>query len=193
MRGEGRERPAGTLSVMASHELERLLEPGYLGDLQRRPLEEVRAMRSECQQVEVGLSYLRRLAQARLDIIAGELRRRTEGGDPSDLSDLIGKLPEILADRVHAPGIGRLPQHLAPGDSEQDLQSELEAIVSEGGLASLPEMDEEHVRRLEEALVAFEHDVSANRRELHQRIDALQAEITRRYQTGEANVDTLLS
>src|SRR5687767_4568496 len=112
---------------MASPQLERLLEPGYLGDLQGRPLEEVRAMRSECQQVEVGLSYLRRLAQARLDIIAGELRRRTDGGDPNDLSDLIGKLPEILADRVHAPGLGRLPQHLAPGDSEGALQSELEA------------------------------------------------------------------
>ena len=178
---------------MASPQLERLLEPDYLGDLQARPLEEVRAMRSECQQVEVGLSYLRRLAQARLDIIAGELRRRTEGGDPGDLSELIGKLPEILADRGRAPGLGRLPQHLAPGDSEHELQAELEAIVSEGGLASLPEMDEEHVRRLEESLVSFEHEVSGKRRELHQRIDALQAEITRRYQTGEANVDTLLS
>jgi hypothetical protein len=178
---------------MASAQLERLLEPGYLGDLRERPLEEVRAMRSECQQVEVGLSYLRRLAQARLDIIAGELRRRTEGGDPNDLSDLIGKLPEILADRVHAPGQGRLPQHLAPGDSEQALQAELEAIVSEGGLTSLPEVDEEHVRRLADSLTEFEHEVSGKRRELHQRIDALQAEITRRYQSGEANVDTLLS
>ena len=41
-------------------------------------------------------------------------------------------------------------------------------------------------------LTAFEQRVSGHRRELFERIDALQAEITRRYKTGEASVDSLL-
>jgi hypothetical protein len=38
----------------------------------------------------------------------------------------------------------------------------------------------------------FENDLSALRRRLHERIDALQAEIGRRYRDGEASVDSLL-
>jgi hypothetical protein len=43
-----------------------------------------------------------------------------------------------------------------------------------------------------DALSALEVRVSGCRRDLFERIDALQAEITRRYKTGEATVDSLL-
>jgi hypothetical protein len=173
-------------------ELDRMLAPDYLHDLEARSLDEVRAMRSECQVVEVGLSYLRRLAQARLDIIGSELSRRTGGGDPHDLSELISRLPEILADRVRSPGVGRLPQQMAPAVSEADLSAEVDAIVDIDRLSNLPDLSEDEVAALRDELDAFEQEVSARRRELHQRIDALQAEITRRYRTGEASVETLL-
>ncbi len=173
-------------------ELDRILAADYLGDLEVRPLDEIRSMRGECQQIEVGLSFLRRLAQARLDIIDGELRRRVEGGDPNDLADLIGKLPEILSDRVTSPGFGRLPQHLAPGESEADLAADVDAIVDADLLPSLPEMDDDAVWGLREELTRFEQEMSERRRAVHQRIDALQAEITRRYRTGEASVESLL-
>ena len=177
---------------MASAELDRILDPDYLGDLPSRPLEELRAMRAQCQELEVGLSYLRRLAQARLEIIGSELGRRVEGGDRTDPSDLIGTLPEILSDRVRAPAAGRLPQHTAPSDSEQELCHELDTIVDADRLTALPELSEDQVRQLSDELSQFEQEVSGKRRELHQRIDALQAEITRRYRTGEASVETLL-
>ena len=51
-----------------------LLEPAYLGDLPGRSMDEVRAMRAECQEVETGLSLLRRLVQGRLDIVGLELQ-----------------------------------------------------------------------------------------------------------------------
>ena len=70
---------------MASADLERLLEPDYLGDLQSRSIEEIRAMREECRHAEDGLSYVRRQAQGRLDIVASELTRRAEGKGPSDV------------------------------------------------------------------------------------------------------------
>ena len=73
-------------------------------------------MRAECQEVETGLSLLRRLVQGRLDIVGLELTRRLEGGPPTDLADLITKLPEVLSDRTHAPGTGRLPQLMSPGE-----------------------------------------------------------------------------
>jgi hypothetical protein len=175
-----------------SSDLAALLDPGYLGDLTTRPMDEVRAMRSECQEVETGLSLLRRMVQGRLDIVGVELARRADGGDPADLPDLIARLPEVLSDRTHAPGVGRLPQMMAPGELPADLEAELDGIVGAGHLADLPAVDDDHLRAMADDLAAFEQKVSGHRHALFERIDALQAEITRRYKTGEATVDSLL-
>ena len=176
---------------MAS-DLDGLLDPGYLGDLPSRNMDEVRSMRAECQEVETGLSLLRRVVQGRLDIVGLELQRRADGGDPEDLADLIARLPEVLSDRTRAPGVGRLPQIMTPGEMPPDLEAELDRIVGTGHLADLPSVDDATLQTMAEELSAFEQRVSGHRRDLFERIDALQAEITRRYKTGEASVDTLL-
>lgn len=173
-------------------DLQTLLDPGYLGDLTARPMDDVRAMRTTCQEVETGLSLLRRIVQGRLDIVGMELTRRAEGGDPADLPDLIAHLPEVLSDRTNAPGVGRLPQIMAPGELPADLEDELEGITGAGRMADLPSLADAELRNLAEALETFEHKVSRHRQDLFDRIDALQAEITRRYKTGEASVDALL-
>lgn len=173
-------------------ELSQLLDPGYLGDLPSRGLNEVRAMRAECQSVETGLSLLRRLIQGRLDIVGLELARRAEGRDPADLPDLIARLPEVLADRTHAPGVGRLPQMMAPGELPAGLEAELDSIVGPAQLADLPAIDDDRLRAMADQLAVLEHQVSEHRHDLFGRIDALQADITRRYKTGEASIDTLL-
>jgi hypothetical protein len=169
-----------------------LLDPGYLGDLPSRDMDEVRSMRAECQEVETGLSLLRRVVQGRLDIVGLELQRRAEGGDPEDLPDLIARLPEVLSDRTRSPGVGRLPQIMAPGELPPELEAELDDIVGDGHLADLPSVDDTTLHSMADRLTAFEQRVSGHRRELFERIDALQAEITRRYKTGEASVDSLL-
>jgi hypothetical protein len=173
-------------------ELDRILDPSYLGDLKARSMNEVRAMRAECQEVETGLSFLRRLVQGRLDIVGVERQRRRDGGEPGELSTLISELPEILADRTRAPGVGRLPQLLAPGEIDPDLEQRLETIVAGHDVESLPELSDENLGQLHDDLEALERDVSSYRRQLFDRIDALQAEITRRYRTGEASVESLL-
>jgi hypothetical protein len=175
-----------------SADLDALLDPGYLGDVQARPMDEVRRMRAECQEVETGLSMLRRVVQGRLDIVGLELARRAEGGDPADLPDLIARLPEILSDRTHAPGVGRLPQLMAPGELPAGLEEELDAIVGAGAITDLPSVGDDDLRTIAESLEAFEQKVSGQRQALFDRIDALQADITRRYKTGEATVDALL-
>jgi hypothetical protein len=180
---------------MTIPELDRLLDDSYLGDLPSCSIEEIRAKRSECQAVETGLSYVRRLAQGRLDIVAADTRRRRDGGEAPDLHSLVEHLPEILGERVHAPGVGRLPTLMAPGDDAvtRQLTSRLDGIVDANTLGALPELDDSEVHALTSRLAELETEVSAYRQALFTRIDALQAELTRRYKTGEASVESLLT
>lgn len=170
----------------------RILDPGYLADLPGRSIDDIRTMRAECQDIETGLSYLRRVVQGRLDIVDAELARRRSGGDPADLSALIDRLPEILGDHLRAPGNGRLPSSLGPGRPDAELEARLDALVASADLDAITEVDDAHLTTAREALAELEIEVSTRRRELFDRIDALQAELTRRYKTGEASVESLL-
>ena len=172
-------------------DLARLLEPGYVSNLHDRSLDEIRAMRAECQRHEAALSYFRRLVQGRLDIVGADRRRRQLGHGPSDVSDLIELLPQVLGEHVTAPGPGRPPSPLVPPDDDA-LTSELDDVVDVAALGSLADLDDAELDALVERLTALERSVSERRRSLHERIDALQAELARRYGTGEASVETLL-
>jgi hypothetical protein len=171
---------------------ERIARDDYLDDLAARPLDEVRAMRAECQAVEADLSYLRRLVQGRLDIAVAEVRRR-ESGDPApDPDALVASLAHTLAE--HAPGTGRKAHAgaMGPATPDDSLTAELDDLCDGRRLAELPEMGPVRLLALVDDLTALERDVSTRRGATFQRLDALSAEITRRYRTGEASVDSLL-
>jgi len=172
-------------------QLGRLLAPSYPGDVGSLSMEELRARRAECQELEVVVSYQRRIAQGRLDIVAAERARRAAGAAPVDHDHLVEQLSGILADRTHAPGPGRLPTVWAPGPGGLDTP-ELDAVAPPNVLADLPDQDDAEIERLVADLSSHEAELSAHRRALHERIDRLQAEITRRYRTGEASVESLL-
>ena len=112
----------------------RVTSPGYLTGLTALPMEQVRAMRAECQGLENALSYVRRVAQGRLDIVGAELARRRAGGDPTDLSELIGRLPDILADRTQArSGVkARPPLDFAGDASGEEYSAEIDATLRLG-------------------------------------------------------------
>jgi len=172
---------------------ERITREDYLGDLTSRPLEEVRAMRAECQAVEADLSYLRRLVQGRLDIVAGEARRREAGEPRADGRTLVASLAEALSERGGGgAGRGALPQGLGPSSDDGRLTEELDRICDGSRLAALDDLDDAALATLVRDLGALERDVSAQRSLTFQRLDALSAEITRRYRTGEASVENLL-
>ncbi|MDA8342722.1 MAG: hypothetical protein M0007_10945 [Actinomycetota bacterium] len=180
-----------------SAELEALLVPGYLDGIGEKPLEEIRRMRGACQEAEVGLSYVRRLSQGRLDIVLRALDHR-RNGDPQtaadDLAAMVEELPQILAAGPHRPpGPGRLPMLLAPDTEREDLTARLDAILDADGVGRLAEQDEATLQGIASRLSELEAAVSADRRLLHERIDSLQAEIVRRYKTGSATVEGLLS
>jgi hypothetical protein len=170
----------------------RILDDAYVADLGARPIEDVRAMRSECQEIETGLSYLRRVVQGRLDIVHAELSRRRSGGSPGDLASLVEQLPEILGDHLRAPGNGRLPVTLEPSRIDPEFQARFDEILAGADVDAITTVDEDRLAAAVEELTALEHDISERRRALFDRIDQLQAEITRRYKTGEASVESLL-
>ena len=173
--------------------LERVLASDYLEGLEARSLEDLRAMRAECEEVETGLSLLRRMVQGHLDIVDEELARRAEGGAAGDRAALLDRLPEVLADRVQAPGPGRLSSLLAPEELDPQLEAELAALVGEGAVVDPSGADDDELQELAEGLRTFEGKVSGHRQSLFGRVDAVQAEIARRYRTGDASVDTLLT
>ena len=172
-------------------EVDRVLADDYLGDLSARPLDEIRAMRDECRRVENKVSFLRRMIQGRLDIVTADLRRRSEGGSAIDLGALIDQLPDILSDKGHAGGPGRLPSGVLPPDDD-DLTAELDRMAGPGVLHTLSDLSDDEVSELARAIGDLEREVSASRKDLFGRIDSLHEELVRRYKTGEADAATLL-
>ena len=165
----------------------------YLGDLTALDMDELRARRSTCREVETGLSYLRRQAQGRLDVVAAEKAQREEGGSGDDLEDLIARLPELLAGSTRSPGVGRMPSEFGTGQVDPDLADELDDIDTRSHLSDPGQLDDEQLAEVTATLETYERKVSDLRRALFDRIDAIEAELTRRYRTGEASVDSLLS
>jgi hypothetical protein len=180
---------------MASERLERILADDYTAGLPDLAMDEVRSRRAECQEVELGLSYARRIVQGRLDIIHAELERRGEGGGPSDASAIVDRLKEgeMLGDHGRPAGNGRLPTILAPDVETDEFSTEIDEIADPESLANLPDLTDEIVRKLADQLTALERSLSERRRQVFDRIDAFQAEIVNRYKTGTANPDELLA
>ncbi|MEM1334422.1 MAG: hypothetical protein AAGG08_13300 [Actinomycetota bacterium] len=144
-------------------------------------LDELRAVRARLQHEDDVVSYARRVAQARLDLVKSETARRAgEGGDVNDVlsQQLVG-------------GPARPPR---PTEdlSDDELSSELDAICAEHHFGRLEELDDAELATLETAIAEFEQRVSQDRRARFDRLDALSAELVRRYRDGEASVDSLL-
>ncbi len=176
---------------MQADDLDAILAPDYLDHLTDRPLDEIRAMRSHCVRAGDTLSYVRRLIHGRIDILEAERMRRVEGGDPDDLSDLVSRLAEALGEGGRPEGPGRLPQRIEPPDHDPSFTAELDEIV-DAVAGQLPDMSGPELEHVLGDLRELERSVSGRRRAIHDRVDALQAELTRRYRTGEASVDSLL-
>jgi hypothetical protein len=171
---------------MAQHQrrIDRVLAPEYLDGLDGRSLEDVREMERECAEIETEVSYVRRLAQARIDIVQAEIDRRAAGGS---LGDLIDALPQILADDGprRPPASTRLPNPLAPS-MEITWSRGLEHLVADATLANLPTLSEAELATTLEQLRELESDVSTTRRELHTVMESLERDLAQRLAVGQA-------
>jgi hypothetical protein len=147
----------------------RVLDPAYLDALDASSIEELRTKHAECLELETEVSYVRRLTQARIDILEAEIERRTNGGS---LEDLISRLPEILADSGPRgnPASSRLPMQMAP---EQDSEWAPDFERFDGVLANLTTLSDTELDEAIAGLRALEREVSDQRRELFAVIDRI--------------------
>jgi hypothetical protein len=167
--------------------IDKVLASDYLAGLNELPLGEIRALRDDAGQEETDLSYLRRLLQGRIDIVAAELRRRAGGAD----GEIVDDLSRILADapRQAARGLGR---HQVVEPTNAGSTRRIEEQVAAMDVTDLADRGDPDVRSLLASLGATEADVSARRRAVQAVYDAASAEITRRYRDGRADVGDLL-
>ncbi|MDA8381190.1 MAG: hypothetical protein M0020_10295 [Actinomycetota bacterium] len=182
--------PLAPSGASASASVEDVLAPGFLDGLSERRLEDLHAMRMTCQEVEVALSYVRRIIQGRVDIVAAVMDRQGE-----DLSKLVKDLPNILAPHSRSPGTGRLPEPLAPRPDSPDviaLTERLDEIVGAEAIGRLPSLSEGELLNIIDRLGDLEIELSSARRKVHEQLDVLQNEIITRYKSGRASVDNLL-
>ena len=147
----------------------RVIDPRYLQELDARSLEDLRVMHAECLELETEVSYVRRLTQARIDILEAEVGRRERG---ESLEDLIRALPTILSDAGprSTQAASHLPLQMAPAQ-DSEWAPELEEF--DGLLANLPVLSDEGLVDAIERLRSLERDVSAERRSLFSVIDRI--------------------
>src|SRR5687768_2558993 len=184
---------AATVSVegtaQGNRRIDRVLAEGFLEGLRDLPLAEVRELRTEAEQEEVDLSYLRRMIQGRLDILRAELNRR----DSSSNETLVEGLAAILADEPRAPARG-LGRHTTVEPSRADSHRRyVEALVADVDLSDTGARSTDEIAHAMRTLSEEEQSISGKRRAVQKVMDACSAEITRRYRDGEADVDALLS
>jgi hypothetical protein len=159
-----------------------LLDPAFVSALPSRSLDELRAMKSECSVIELTVSYYRRLAQGRIEILAAERSRRDRGGS---LEDLVADLPNILGAEGSRSTAGstRVTNNKAPSF---DLRwpDGREKLVDDSTLANLPTLDDPTLDATAQRLGDFERELSDARHELHGVIDVVEREIAARQVAG---------
>lgn len=175
-----------------SRRIDRVLASDFVGEpheLRRLTLAEIRARRHEAEQEEVDLSYLRRLLQGRADLIRAELAHRS---NPSDNRSLQVRLAEVLSDgerRSH--GLGR---HIVVEPSRVDEHRRAgEALAADSSVSDIEAHSEDQLRADLERVTGVEREVSANRHRVQVVMDALTAEVGRRYAEGEVDLTDVLS
>jgi len=145
------------------------------------PIDELRARRARLNAAEDEVSYTRRVAQTRLDLVR---RRQADRAVP-----LAGALREVLVHQAVSPS-PRPPRDTAPHE-ESPSAHQLELLCAEHGFTRLDELDEAGLARLAAELERFERRISGARKRLFAEIDELSGELVRRYRDGSAEVDTL--
>lgn len=170
------------------------------GDPRELSLDELRAERNRLQDDDDRVSYVRRAAQSRLDLVRAVRERRNGGAaDGTSVDDLSGELRRVLSQHLTAgsgPTTARPPRDGRDDIADGPLVDELDRVCAEGGFSRLSSstapLDDDELAALEAALADFERRVSDDRRARFDRIDALGSELVRRYREGEADVDSLL-
>jgi hypothetical protein len=163
--------------VSATQRIQQMVAPAFSAGLGDRDLEALRTMRAECSAVENAVSYTRRLAQGRFEILTAEQARREEGGS---VRDLVADLPRILGDER---GRSSAPNTRVAAADEPLVEIDWGArshLIADDSLAHLESIDDGDLVAMVGALSDFERELSEYRHDLHRVLDAIEHEIATR-------------
>jgi hypothetical protein len=140
-------------------------------------------MHAECADAENALSYFRRVAQARIEILDAERVRREEGGS---VEDLVADLPRILSADAGRSTIANTRGAAAADQPVIELHwpDHRENLVVDTTLAHLPTIDLDELVATIAALHEFERELSDLRTEMHAVIDTIDRVIVGRRVAG---------
>jgi len=156
-------------------------------DLPSLSLIDIRALRNELQNHEDAVSFVRRLAQGRLDLARNEQRRRA---DQSPVSTSVEKDIVGIFGQEYGGGSVRPPRETNIS-TDHELVRELERLSEDTGFGSLRTLDDESLNHAIESLATFENKRSTERKQLFEKIDAVTAELVRRYKDAGDDIDSL--
>lgn len=153
-------------------------------EIEAMELDDLRRLRFELQHEDDVVSYTRRIAQARIDLVRA---RAAHLDEPTSTWDTADQLTEILAQHLTS-NEARPPRSVT--DVELDpIADELDGVCAENGFSRLDDLDRAELTALELRLTEFERRLSENRRERHVVIDRLTQELIRRYRDDYAGTD----
>lgn len=155
--------------------IDKVLAPEYVAGIDERSVDDLRAMKAEATEIETEVSYVRRLAQGRIDILTAEQKRRDEGGS---LEDLINELPRILGSEAPRAPVAhaRVAELLAPSPDITWSRGS-EHLIDDATLARLPDLSGDELSEAITALRSLEEEMSTRRKGLHGVLDTLERAI----------------
>ncbi len=161
--------------------VDKVLSPEFLSDVSSISVDDLRARREQAQGVESTLSYVRRLLQARIDILKNSELSVTYK-DPSTVTE---ELSKSLSHHVKGPEV-------SSRFVEVELPEDLHGLADEW----INHLTSGVVRDRDELLVILEEaerGISAERHKLHDVLKVLSSEVKDRYKSGEASIDSVLN
>ncbi len=169
--------------------IDRVLDEAFVANLPSLSMSELREHRADAEQEEVDLSYLRRLLQARIDIVQAEIRRRVGGATES----IVDHLERVLADESPGRPFGLGRHSVVEPTRVDEQQRRVERLVGDISLSDVGSQTDDELQQTLMTFTAEERAVSALRHDVQRVMDMCGAEVGRRYREGEAHVDTLLA
>ncbi len=182
--------PEETVSHKNRRRIDQVLDEDFLSGLGALPENDLKDRRVMCDDLDVELSFYRRMLHGRMDLVAFEMRRRAGEEEES----LIEALPRILTEGayVSTPRLASRNVLVEVPNVPRSGRRIVDKALDSDFIASLPSIGDSDLSEIQRFLQEVEADVSQQRRSVHGALDSLQEELTRRYRDGTADPDELI-
>ena len=169
--------------------IDQVMDPSFTEGLEDLDIDDIRSRRTMLDDLDTEFSYYRRILHGRMDLLDFELSRRAG----TETRSLIEALPRILAEGAYtaAPGLASRKVPVELPDVDRQGRRIVDKALDGDFILRLPSLEDDELSETQRFLQEVEAQVSQQRRTVHDALDALQAELTRRYSDGSAEPDEL--